>query len=121
MKWVRVALAMWVILCGNQRITAAERAIKRGSAAAPALAPEAAQASGITAETALAARNLYTTKCMRCHKSYDPAEYSQPQWDSWMMKMRKKARLSPAQDRLLSQYLDAYRAVAPVARTNASR
>jgi len=57
---------------------------------------------------------------MRCHKSYEPVAYSQPLWDSWMFKMRKKAHLGPAQEALLHRYLDAYRANSPMAKTNSA-
>lgn len=96
----------------------AERNSKRGSNAAPSLDSAAAQSAGFSIKDASAARKFYTTKCMRCHKSYEPADYPQPQWDSWMSKMSRKARLTPEQDSLLSRYLDAYRSVAAVARTN---
>jgi hypothetical protein len=116
MRLAWTSLVVLVSICAS--VTGAERGPKRGGGSAPLLDPAAAQTSGMTPQSASAARKLYTTKCMRCHKSYDPAEYSQPQWESWMMKMRTKARLSPEQDRLLSQYLEAYRAASPVGRTN---
>ena len=51
------------------------------------------------------ARKLYIAKCARCHKLYDPASYSDKQWNTWMDKMNKKAKLKPDQAALLSQYL----------------
>jgi hypothetical protein len=93
---------------------------RRGSNTAPVLDEAAARSAGLTPEIAATARKVYTTKCMRCHKSYEPALYSQPQWEAWMVKMRKKAHLSRDQDGLLSRYLDAYRAASPLARTNLS-
>ena len=50
-------------------------------------------------------RKLYTAKCAKCHKFYDPAKYDDDQWRSWMTKMSKKAKLKPAQAELLSRYL----------------
>ena len=96
----------------------AERSSQRGSNSAPSLDSAAAQSAGFSIKDARDARKLYSTKCMRCHKSYEPADYPAPQWDSWMTRMRRKARLTPEQDRLLSRYLDAYRSSAAVARTN---
>lgn len=119
MKVPWTSLVVLVTLCGS--VTGAERGPKRGTGSAPLLDPASAQNSGMTPQSISAARKLYTTKCLRCHKSYDPAQYSQPQWESWMMKMRIKARLSPEQDRLLSQDPQAYRAAAPLARTNLSK
>ncbi len=78
----------------------------------PRLDAASASAAGLSAEQATEAASLYTGKCIRCHKSYDPARYSGPLWHSWMNKMSKKARLNPPQAELLSRYLDAYRASA---------
>ena len=55
------------------------------------------------------ARKLYTAKCAKCHKFYDPAKYDDEQWRTWMTKMSKKAKLKPAQADLLSRYLGTYR------------
>ena len=54
-------------------------------------------------------RKLYTAKCAKCHKLYDPAKYDDEQWRTWMTKMSKKAKLKPAQTELLSRYLATYR------------
>lgn len=80
--------------------------------AAPPLTPEAAGAAGLSVEQTNAAVQLYTAKCLRCHKAYDPAPYAEAEWRSWMGKMSKKARLTPEQSALVSRYLDAYRAAA---------
>jgi len=99
---------------------AGELASKRGSNSAPVLDADAAANAGLSPKETQDARKLYTTKCMRCHKSYDPSGYSQPQWESWMTKMRKKARLAVEQDALLTRYLEAYPSGASVATTNFS-
>ena len=54
-------------------------------------------------------RKLYVAKCARCHKFYDPAKYSETDWQKWMEKMSKKAKLKPDQKELLSRYLDTFR------------
>lgn len=90
---------------------------KSGSKSAPVLAQEAAQAAGVSVQETKNATKLYTTKCMRCHKSYEPNTYTQAEWDSWMSKMKKKAHLSAEQEDLLFKYLAAYRGSA-LARTN---
>src|SRR5438874_12132245 len=67
-------------------------------------------------ETATA-RKLYVVKCAKCHKFYDPAKYSDEDWQKWMTKMGKKAKLKPEQQEMLSQYIeDTYRSPA---KTNA--
>ena len=56
------------------------------------------------------ARKLYVAKCAKCHKFYDPAKYSDEEWKVWMGKMSKKSKLTPEQERSLSQYIEeAYR------------
>ena len=63
-----------------------------------------------TDETA-AARKLYVAKCAKCHKFYDPAKYSDEDWEMWMKKMSRKARLKPEQAQMLSRYIEeTYRA-----------
>ena len=68
-----------------------------------------ARAAGLADEEIVAAKQLYLTKCARCHKFYDPANYAAPEWDSWMNKMAKKSKLTPDQHAVLSRYLDAFR------------
>ena len=57
-----------------------------------------------------AGRKLYTVKCARCHKFYDPAKYSDEAWHTWMDKMSRKAKLKPDQKQTLSEYLETFRA-----------
>src|SRR5947209_11941947 len=68
----------------------------------PKADPDAARALGLTAEQTNAAFQLYIAKCIRCHKSYEPRAYTNPQWESWMVKMNRKAHLDPQQQELLS-------------------
>lgn len=53
-----------------------------------------------------AGRKLYVAKCAKCHKLYDPAKYSDPEWSKWIGKMTKKAKLSPEQTALLAAYIN---------------
>ena len=98
---------------------AAGRSHKQTSSNAPVLSVEAAQANGLSAQDVTEATKLYATKCMRCHKSYEPRVYEQNQWETWMGKMRKKAHLTPEQENVLGRYLGAYRKEGLIARTNA--
>jgi len=54
----------------------------------------------------VAAQKLYVNRCAKCHKMYDPAKYTAAQWDTWMDKMGKKARLKPAQKDALEEYIE---------------
>src|SRR5437870_664482 len=53
-----------------------------------------------------AARKLYVAKCAKCHKFYDPAKYSDEEWNVWMRKMSKKSKLKPEQEEMLSRYIE---------------
>lgn len=55
------------------------------------------------------AKKLYLSKCSKCHEFYNPGDYSEPDWRSWLQKMRKKSKLKPEQFDLLSRYLDGVR------------
>ena len=68
------------------------------------------RADGLSAEQTKAAQKLYTAKCAKCHKFYDPNGYQQAEWDLWMQKMKKKSKLKADQFELLSRYLDTVRA-----------
>jgi len=52
------------------------------------------------------ARKLYVVKCAKCHKMYDPAKYSDEEWQKWMTKMTRKAKLRPEQAEMLSRYIE---------------
>ena len=52
-----------------------------------------------------AGQKLYVAKCAKCHKFYDPAKYSEADWEMWMAKMSKKAKLKPDQQQVLSRYI----------------
>ena len=76
--WILVALGLW-----NQAALAAE---------------------GLTDKERPEAKRLYTAKCAKCHRFYAPKDYSDEKWGSWMKKMKKKARLSDEQHRLVLAY-----------------
>src|ERR1041385_3625709 len=63
-------------------------------------------------ERATAAK-AYTSKCARCHKFYEPANYTASEWAMWMAKMKKKARLNSEQYSLLLRYTEQLRTNSP--------
>jgi hypothetical protein len=75
----------------------------------PPTVPDTANIGDFTREELREAARLYTAKCARCHKFYDPAGYSDAEWRMWMNKMSRKARLKPEQSQLLSRYLETFR------------
>jgi hypothetical protein len=70
------------------------------------VAISAARAAGLSDKEMVEARKLYTVKCAKCHKFYDPTKYNDEEWQMWMRKMSKKAKLKEVQSDLLSRYLD---------------
>jgi mono/diheme cytochrome c family protein len=70
-----------------------------GGCAVPAMAKDPP-----STQTA-AGQKLYVAKCAKCHKFYDPAKYSDADWEMWMAKMSKKAKLKPVQEAELSKYI----------------
>lgn len=56
-----------------------------------------------------AGKKIYTGKCARCHKLYDPASYDDKSWDSWMEKMKHKTKLTDNQYRQLQEYVTTLR------------
>lgn len=84
------------------RHTAARRALPEND--------DPARAAGLVDAEIAGARKLYVSRCARCHKFYDPADYDDAEWNLWMTKMSRKARLKPNQQQLVSRYLEAFRA-----------
>jgi len=78
-------------------------------ASIPPLGADSAKAAGLSIQEVGDAAKLYTVKCARCHKFYDPTNYGDGEWRIWMVKMSKKARLNVDQEKLLSRYLEAFR------------
>jgi len=58
------------------------------------------------ADPIAAGQKLYVNKCAKCHKLHDPAKYSDADWNIWMGRMSRKAKLKPEQEQLLSNYID---------------
>jgi len=70
----------------------------------------AASADELTLKELTAARKIYVAKCAKCHRFYEPANYAESAWQTWMEKMSKKSKLKGEQASLLTRYLDDYRA-----------
>jgi hypothetical protein len=68
------------------------------------------RAAELTTKELLTARKTYVTKCAKCHRFYEPKDYSAADWQRWMNSMNNKSKLKPTQAGLLTRYLDAYRA-----------
>ena len=68
-----------------------------------------ASASDLTEKEAAAARRTYVSKCAKCHKFYEPKNYSEAEWGKWMASMSRKSKLKSEQDAVLRKYLEEYR------------
>ncbi len=79
-------------------------------AVALAWAASPAPGEGLNPKEVDAGRKVYVAKCAKCHKFYDPKNYSEADWRRWMDSMSRKAKLKPDQDELLRRYLEEYRA-----------
>ena len=65
--------------------------------------------TGLSVDEVNKGAKLFVGKCARCHPLYDPRPYTNTEFNHWMMKMGKEARLKPAQEDLLERYLGAFR------------
>ena len=54
-------------------------------------------------------RGLYENKCGKCHRLYEPKDYSEEEWRLWTTNMLLKAKPSPEQEKALRPYLEALR------------
>ena len=77
------------------------------------LAQTSAGAGDLTEKENATAKGIYDSKCVKCHRPYEPRDYPIEEWRLWMSKMTKKAKLTPNQAKLLNRYLEAYRAGKP--------
>ena len=78
-----------------------------------------AMATELSSSELKAAQKVYLTKCAKCHKLYEPSSYSDEEWSTWMLKMKKKAKLKEEPYNLVSKYTDLLRKQAK--ETNASK
>ena len=72
-----------------------------------------AHAQELTKKEVASAKRIYETKCVRCHKAYEPRDYSPEEWRLWMLKMSKKAKLKSSEDKLLKRYWEVLRTGKP--------
>ena len=62
----------------------------------------------LTPKEVAAGRKVYVAKCAKCHRFYEPKKYSDADWELWMGKMSRKARLKADQEELVKRYLGDY-------------
>jgi cytochrome c553 len=75
-----------------------------------AAAVSVARGDDLSSKDLEAARKIYVAKCAKCHRFHDPKNYSDSAWQGWMGTMSRRSKLKPDEERLLTRYLEAYRA-----------
>lgn len=70
----------------------------------------AAENPGMPAKELAAAKRLFSTRCAKCHDAPEPKKYPESAWAEWMIKMSRKAKLTPAQADQVQRYVEALRA-----------
>src|SRR2546425_4413752 len=102
---VILALMLWMVSVGC-------RTSSRPGRAGTAPEPDAARAAEVPTAELAEGRRLSETKCVKCHRFYNPADYGRSEWDLWMKKMSRKARLKADEERVLLPYLELFRPAA---------
>lgn len=51
-------------------------------------------------------KNLFENNCAKCHKLYDPKDFSSQDWKPILVEMQKKAHLDDAQIGTISDYIN---------------
>jgi hypothetical protein len=86
------------------------RSCHRAISLALVLTGAASAAEAPALKDQIAARKIYVAKCAKCHRFYEPTDYTDADWRLWMGRMNRKSKLNAKQADLLNRYLDAYRA-----------
>ena len=73
------------------------------------LAMGLARAAQLARKERATPKDLYETKCAKCHRLYESKDYSEEEWRLWMTNMCRKAKLSREQEKLINSYLNDYR------------
>jgi hypothetical protein len=105
MQFLRIIVVLPVVLVAAGCATSSQDSTSNIPEARPRVIEQRVQTIGWSAKDARQATSLYALKCGRCHKFYDPAAYAAADWDLWMVKMGKKARLTSNEQETLSTYL----------------
>lgn len=50
-------------------------------------------------------KNLFENNCAKCHKLYDPKDFSAQDWKPILVQMQKQARLDDTQISMISNYI----------------
>ena len=64
-----------------------------------------ADRSGVSTETLLAGRKLYTNHCGSCHNLYLPEHFTQEHWKKEFPEMQQKAKITKDEARLIAKFI----------------
>jgi mono/diheme cytochrome c family protein len=78
-------------------------------ALAATLLPAGSRGGALSEADRAAGKKLAASKCIACHKLYDPNNYEEAKWNEWMIKMKRKAKLNQEQFDKLTGYFAALR------------
>ena len=81
------------------------------SACAPALyIPSTADAghTGVPTDSLLIGRKLYVNHCGSCHNLHLPEQYTRTHWEEEIHYMKRKAKISDDEARLITQFVTAH-------------
>lgn len=92
-----MTLMLFATACGTKKTAVA-------SAENPSVGKEI-KAVELTPELA-EGKNLYENSCVKCHKLYEPKEYTKTEWTPILVKMGKKAKLNETQMASITNYID---------------
>jgi hypothetical protein len=101
--------ALLIILAGGCLAVGGCLSTRINPSAAPPLLPPGGGAPLLSDEQMAEARQLFIAKCTGCHRFHPPAHYRAAEWNNWMTRMSRKAKLNADQDTRLRNYLDLFR------------
>lgn len=90
-----MAIMLFAAACGTKKTAVAETAPVKKEVKTKELTPELAEG-----------KSLYENSCARCHKLYEPKEYTKTEWTPILIKMGKKAKLNETQMASITNYID---------------
>ncbi|WP_162128510.1 HU family DNA-binding protein [Flavobacterium phycosphaerae] len=71
----------------------------------PKVEPPVATAATVLTPELAEGKSLYENSCARCHRLYEPKEFSAEQWKPIVLRMAPKARLNEAQGMKVYNYV----------------
>jgi hypothetical protein len=60
---------------------------------------------GISADSLMIGRTIYTKHCGSCHNLHLPEQYTQAHWEKVMPGMQRKAKISDEEAKLISSFV----------------